>query len=101
MSENGAYQIIDNIQLMRARDMKQFISLDKLKRLILKQQSLQVTRRELECLYYLSIGKSAKQTAAALNISTRTVEFHLKNLRNKTGARNRLQLLSSLSLISF
>ena len=81
--------------------MKQFISLDNLRQLILREKSLQITRRELECLYYLSIGKSAKQTAAALNISTRTVEFHLKNLRNKTGARNRLQLLSSLSLISF
>lgn len=76
-------------------------TIENLKMVILKNHSYEVTQREIECLYYLSLGKSAKQTASALKISSRTVEFHLKNLRNKTGARNRLQLLAYLSIIKF
>lgn len=87
------------ITLKGSLEMDRF-EIESLKMIILKNQSFQITRRELECLYYLSIGKSAKQTAAALEISQRTVEFHLKNLRNKTGARNRLHLLNTLSLIN-
>lgn len=76
-------------------------NIENLRDVILKNHSYEVTRREIECLYYLSLGKSSKQIASTLNISSRTVEFHLKNLRNKTGAKNRLQLLNHLSLISF
>lgn len=52
-----------------------------------------LTAREKECLYYLVSGKSAKQTAALLNVSPRTVEFHLENIKQKAGCRTKLELL--------
>lgn len=55
---------------------------------------IELTTRENECLYYLLAGKSAKQTAAIMNISQRTVEFHLDNIKLKAGCRTKLELLS-------
>jgi len=56
----------------------------------------QFTQRELECLFYLKRGLSAKQTAAILFISPRTVEFHLNGLKEKTQSRTKFELLSKL-----
>ncbi len=38
------------------------------------------TPRELQCLEYLALGKSAEETAIILNISPNTVNWHLKRL---------------------
>lgn len=52
------------------------------------------TIRESECLFYLCRGYTAKETSALLNISVRTVEFHLNNIKDKTGYRNQSSLIS-------
>lgn len=62
--------------------------------LISNGRPVAVTAREAECLRHLSAGKSAKQTAALLNLSARTIEFHLNNLKEKAGCRTKLELLS-------
>jgi DNA-binding CsgD family transcriptional regulator len=41
-------------------------------------------------------GKSAKQTGAILNISQRTVEFHLDNIKQKAQCRTKLELLGQV-----
>jgi DNA-binding CsgD family transcriptional regulator len=51
------------------------------------------TSREGDCLYILSTGASNKLIARCLKISTETVKFHLKNLRDKTGASSRDELI--------
>ncbi len=45
-------------------------------------QSVQTkpTSRELQCLEYLALGKSAEEIAIILNISPNTVNWHLKQL---------------------
>lgn len=52
-----------------------------------KAQEVQLTGREREVLQLLAEGKSMKEIAAALDLSTRTVEFHKYNLMDKTGLR--------------
>ena len=52
-----------------------------------------LTPRELECLKQLCLGKTAKQTANALNVSPRTVETHLENIRIKTNLNSKLSLI--------
>lgn len=42
-----------------------------------------ITPREREIIRLLALGKSNKEVAAALNISTRTVEAHRANIMNK------------------
>lgn len=44
--------------------------------------------RERDCLRHLAAGRSAKQIAGLLELSSRTVEHHIEALKNKLGARN-------------
>lgn len=57
----------------------------------------QLTLRELECLYYICLGRSAKQIASILNISSRTVEKHIQNIYIKTNYSNKHLLLATFS----
>lgn len=51
-----------------------------------------VTGREADVLRLVIDGLANKQIAAALRLSTRTVEKHVENLLRKTGARSRTEL---------
>jgi DNA-binding CsgD family transcriptional regulator len=55
-----------------------------------------ITKREAEILRVLARGKTSKEIAGELYISQRTVEAHLHNMYRKTGAGNRVELLSKL-----
>jgi DNA-binding CsgD family transcriptional regulator len=55
--------------------------------------NLYVTKKELECLHLLVIGKTMKEIANILNISSRTVEDHLNNIKFKTGLTYKSQLV--------
>lgn len=54
---------------------------------------LYVGRREFECIYLLAHGKSFKEISHMLNISVRTVETHISNLREKTGASSKGEMI--------
>jgi len=57
------------------------------------------TVRERECLALLSQGFSDGEIARVLGVAASTVRFHLSNAREKSGARNRVDLaVRSLSL---
>ena len=49
-----------------------------------------LTGREIECLRRCKEGDTNVEIAAVLNISEKTVEFHLTNAMRKLGARNRV-----------
>lgn len=50
-----------------------------------------LTRREVEILRLVARGKSNREIAAELCISTNTVDRHISNILNKTGAVNRAE----------
>lgn len=52
-----------------------------------------LTPREREILAMIAIGLSNKDTARRLDLSVRTVETHRLNIRKKTGARDRRDLI--------
>ena len=54
----------------------------------------QLTRRERALLEALATGKSNKELADEFDISSNTVKFHLSNLFEKLGVRNRAQAIS-------
>lgn len=54
----------------------------------------ELTPREIEVLLALNDGLSTSEIAHKLKISVRTVSTHLDRLRDKTGTRNRVHLLS-------
>lgn len=64
----------------------------------------QLTKRELQCLFHLLQGRSAKQIAYALKLSNRTVESYLINIRHKLNLANSRELLDyayAHGLVSF
>lgn len=54
------------------------------------------TRRESECLVLLTTGQTIKETAATLKLSPRTVEFYLKNIKEKLQCRTKIELLEKI-----
>lgn len=52
-----------------------------------------VTAREIEVLQWYGLGKTAAEIAEILNLSSRTVNFHLNNTYRKLGASNHKQAL--------
>lgn len=51
----------------------------------------QLTERELEVLGYVAAGARNREIADLLNVSIKTVEFHLRNILSKLGARCRTE----------
>ena len=49
-----------------------------------------ISDRERECLRWVSVGKTAWETAVILGLSRRTIEFHLNNAVRKLGASNKV-----------
>lgn len=52
-----------------------------------------LAKRELECLYFIIRGMTAKQIGKALNLSFRTVESYIENMKYKFNCNNRSELI--------
>lgn len=53
-----------------------------------------LTAREIDILLYSAAGKKATQTARALGISPRTVEYHLAAMLRRTGSASSAELIA-------
>ena len=53
--------------------------------------AMRVTRRETEVLSWVAAGKSDWAIARILNISDKTVNFHVENAKRKFGVGTRIQ----------
>jgi DNA-binding NarL/FixJ family response regulator len=51
----------------------------------------QLTGRELEVLEHVAAGARNREIASTLNVSIKTVEFHLRNILGKLGVRSRTE----------
>lgn len=65
--------------------------------LTLDSKKITLTERETECIKYMLSGMSAKQTAKAMNISPRTVEAYIVNVKNKFSCQKITYLFYKLS----
>jgi DNA-binding CsgD family transcriptional regulator len=60
-----------------------------------------LTKREIECLHWASLGKTDYETSVILGISMSTVRFHLKNASNKLGSLNRVRAVNLATQMGF
>jgi DNA-binding NarL/FixJ family response regulator len=59
-------------------------------------ERLQLTPREQAVVELILTGKGNKEIASALGCSTKTIEFHTKNVFRKAGVDSRLALACKL-----
>jgi DNA-binding CsgD family transcriptional regulator len=65
--------------------------LNKLKRYYINNNTY-LTSREIECLYWISKGKTIEMTADILHISPRTVKAYVSNIKERLGCNTFFQL---------
>lgn len=58
----------------------------------LSTDNVQLTKRELECIYWLSLGKTVSEIALIYNISARTVEKFILSIKGKFNCRTLFQV---------
>jgi len=56
------------------------------------------TKREVECIRWVSKGKTSWEVSKILGVSERTVNFHIQNCMKKTNSVNRQQVISKCLL---
>jgi DNA-binding CsgD family transcriptional regulator len=60
-----------------------------------------LTRREAECMSKFLGEKTVVEAALDLNLSPRTVEFYLKNIKNKLACRTKTELVCKIKETDF
>ena len=63
--------------------------------------NIYLTQREAECMQLLMQGSTYKQAGTALDLSARTVEFYLKNIKKKMNLRKKSEVVSALENMPF
>lgn len=58
-----------------------------------KYGDMYFTKREAECMVWLLRGKTMNGIAAILQLSPRTVEYYIKNMKIKVGCRTKFELI--------
>ena len=59
------------------------------------------TRREAECMWHLIQGKTIKLAAAAMQLSCRTIEFYLENMKKKIDCKTKPELIELILQTDF
>lgn len=63
----------------------------------IKEEIINLTKREKQILSYLLSGKTNKEVALILDISLNTVNNHVANIYDKSGVKNRVELVNKFS----
>lgn len=90
-SEDPGYLLDTVAEVARGRMVFPFVDV----RVINRNPLASLTRRELDVLAALAAGKTNKEIAAAQGVSPNTVKFHVRNVFEKLGVRNRGQAIAA------
>lgn len=63
---------------------------------VCENQEYYFTRREVECIVHLLDGKTVAETAEQLDLSRRTVEYYVNNMKLKLGCHSKQELLRKI-----
>jgi len=64
-------------------------------------QSVHFTRREAQCMVHFLQGKTVVDTAKELRLSPRTVEYYVKNMRQKMQCKTKQDLVNTVRRTAF
>lgn len=86
---------INNDNELHVNIVNNFISQTDIKRFQIKAENhtIYLSRREIECMLHLAKHRTTKDIAKRLNLSHRTVESYLSNIKKKTNCHTKSQLV--------
>ena len=61
---------------------------------VLADRSMELTDRELECIYWIAEGKTSDEIAVILGISRNTINNYITSVMRKTATRNRSEAIA-------
>ncbi len=64
--------------------------------LLRAHKMLGLSKRESECAYYLTRGMTMKLIAKTMDLSPRTVEFYIENIKDKLSCNSRSELIAKM-----
>ncbi len=85
---------------LNVKSKKNFISKLMMSEYFRKNPSIRCSEMEKECLYYYLQGFTDKETAKILNLSHRTIETHIANIKTKLNCHSRNELRKKLFIES-
>ena len=92
-SKNKYYRFDDVNPQLFAQQQKKIFPKALFNPIHIDHQQLYLTPKEFQLLEEAAKGKTSKQIAYENNLSPRTIEVHLRNIKNKTGIQNKADLL--------
>lgn len=81
---------LSNPSLMVPKYTKNMLDIDGLA----PHRKFKLTKRELQCIQLLAQGNSAKVIASKLNLSKRTIEFYISNIKEKLNVNKAPEIIS-------
>ena len=80
----------DNSALMNSTKLSQFYEAIKVENVAVRVEDkiIALSKQETKCLFYLRQGKRAKEIATILNLSPRTIEYYISNIKTKINRFN-------------
>ena len=93
----GGYYTEENLEPINRTAFEEATMLDKI---YLVDSNIYITKREFDVLHSASLGKTSKDIAQSLGITSRTVKAHMHNIKSKLNCQNQFQLGLAFSKIS-
>jgi LacI family transcriptional regulator len=82
-------QLSDNDKPQKIEYKPELVERDSVKQLNSVRYSTLLTKREIECLEWIAIGKTTADVSTLLEIAESTITFHLRNAIEKLDSKNR------------
>jgi len=86
--ENAGYFVTNEIP---DADNHRFLDTIKIEKIYINSSEY-LTKREFECLHWLSMGKTAEEVGLIMAITPRTIKAHIANIKMKLNCRTQFQL---------
>lgn len=91
---------IEPQNISQSKKRRQFAQTLEVKNYLLDKFNISLTKREVDCLYYLGKGHSLKGIGNQLNLTSRTVETHLNKIKRKLGYHTKSGLIQFIAEIA-
>lgn len=63
--------------------------------------SIYITPREVEVIYHITNGRTAKESAVLMNISFRTVQVYIEKIKQKLQCSRKNEIFNKINIVEF